>query len=182
MSAALAGPGLPNYLVLATKLEREREREREGPEHNTPGPGCDQHNSCFCKLNICSEPPLCICIVRPSLYPLSSSTSQHSLYQKAGPALPGHHSGRDYSVLEVGGNNLGKGNMEVSFRVKDHRYLSLQSLAIIRKSLIWFWAFKHNLRLNNRTDVSAVFLLNNPRSRTWRQCGVLVLWAERQSV
>ena len=103
--SACCWPDWPGQLSSARYKARERERESRSTTLQVQCLMFDQHNSCFCKLNICSENTLCICIVRPSLYPLSSSTSQQpALYQKAGPAPAGHHWGRD--LFEVVGNNL----------------------------------------------------------------------------
>ena len=99
--SACCWPDWPGQLSSARYKARERERER-GSRSTTLQVQClmfDQHNSCFCKLNICSENTLCICIVRPSLYPLSSSASQHSL-SESWPSSP-RPPPREGSVLEV---------------------------------------------------------------------------------
>ena len=138
----------------------------------------DQHNSCFCKLNICSENTLCICIVRPSLYPLSTSSSQHSLSESWPASQPNTEGG----TVCVWGLRLWEFKCKSAF-VSRMTSISVYNLWQLLESLwVWFWAFKHNLRLNNRSAVSAVFswIIRAPIHEGNVACGGLT--AETQSV
>ena len=142
--------------MLATK------RRREAGAQQSRSSVFDQHNSCFSKLNICSSPSLYLysqAVTIPSVPApdirkptcTQSSRSPRSITQ----------------LLETISSILEK---EDFTRNIDG---GLQWLTISGKSGIWFWAFQHNLRLNNRTDVSAVLALSQGGSVAWwnTKCG-----------